>query len=287
MPKSENKPTGETLIREELPPHRRTEIHFYRERHLRTHTHAYYELILFTQGKIRHTLNGKTDVLTKKQVAILRPGDVHNMSAYKNYDSQHLNVSVDESEFIALASGVGEHFFSYLRNANEPLYARLTDKEFDYILYLTDKINTLPPQKTDEQSALLIKQLTFNLLVPFFPCREAEETERPAWLDEFLQKLSLPEFFTKPLSELYAHAPYSQSVLNRYFQEYIGQTMVRYVTEQKINYARNLLQNTDFPIRHVAKLLAYESPAHFNRTFKKATGKTPSEYRLHFSEKNR
>lgn len=62
------------------------------------------------------------------------------------------------------------------------------------------------------------------------------------------------------------------------FQKYIGITPVRYLTELRINRAKDLLKTCECPIMQIASCVGYEDPYYFSRTFKKMTGFSPREY---------
>ena len=121
--------------------------------------------------------------------------------------------------------------------------------------------------------------MMFSILTAFDSLAEQTKNDYPSWLHEFLEKLETPEFFLKPANELYQYAPYTQSKLSLYFKQHVGTTLIEYITKKKINYACNLLQNTNFSILEISTMLNYDSLAHFNRVFKKTTGKTPREYK--------
>ena len=81
------------------------------------------------------------------------------------------------------------------------------------------------------------------------------------------------------LKDIYPLAPYSQSMLNIYFNKYVGMTLITYITTLKVSYACNLLRYTDDSPLDISSKLSYDSLSHFNRVFKKITGKTPIAYR--------
>lgn len=67
--------------------------------------------------------------------------------------------------------------------------------------------------------------------------------------------------------------------LNNMFRERYGLPCWQYVISVRIDTARNLLKATDYSISNIANLCGFSDPYYFSRAFKKATGKTPSEFR--------
>ncbi|MEM1210319.1 MAG: helix-turn-helix domain-containing protein [Planctomycetota bacterium] len=67
------------------------------------------------------------------------------------------------------------------------------------------------------------------------------------------------------------------------FAEQLGRPPMRYVDEQRLRRARELLTVTLEPIQRVASAVGYADPLFFSRRFKRATGHTPTAYRQRFS----
>lgn len=67
--------------------------------------------------------------------------------------------------------------------------------------------------------------------------------------------------------------------LSTYFKEKTGMNFVDYVNEFRIKQAMSLLQQSEMKIQDIATATGYQSLSSFNRTFKKFSGVTPSEYR--------
>lgn len=72
----------------------------------------------------------------------------------------------------------------------------------------------------------------------------------------------------------------SLSYLSRYFKKHIGKNLLDYVTELKIDRAKELLLYEDRPIKEVAEEVGYYSVNSFNRRFKQVSGYTPGEWRM-------
>ena len=83
------------------------------------------------------------------------------------------------------------------------------------------------------------------------------------------------------LTQLSEIAGLSPSYLSRLFQKETGQSISSYICEQKINTARNMLLFSSYSSAEIAAILAFPSQSYFSGTFKKKTGMTPSDYRLH------
>jgi YesN/AraC family two-component response regulator len=71
----------------------------------------------------------------------------------------------------------------------------------------------------------------------------------------------------------------SSYYLSKIFKKETGVNFVTYLTERKIEIAKDMLANTDVPIINIALDLSYHEPNYFSKVFKKSTGMTPTEYR--------
>ena len=73
--------------------------------------------------------------------------------------------------------------------------------------------------------------------------------------------------------------PFSYSRLSRLFKLYIGKSLIEYINNLKIVYAKKELRMTQKKIIEISLDLGYDSVSSFNHIFKAATTLTPSQYR--------
>ena len=71
----------------------------------------------------------------------------------------------------------------------------------------------------------------------------------------------------------------NSSYLSKLFKQEMGTTLSRYIRDQKINVACNMLRHLDESSLSIANYLGFSSQSHFIQVFKKSTGLTPEEYR--------
>lgn len=95
----------------------------------------------------------------------------------------------------------------------------------------------------------------------------------------------------------YLDANYSENItldsladithMNKYymahaFTKYIGVSPINYLLEKRIQEGKSLLESTSYSIAQVSAILGFSSQSYFSQAFKKATGRTPVEYRKGF-----
>ncbi|MGN0159618.1 MAG: helix-turn-helix transcriptional regulator, partial [Brotaphodocola sp.] len=81
------------------------------------------------------------------------------------------------------------------------------------------------------------------------------------------------------LSELAEHVQLAPTYLSAVFKDETGRSVMEFVIEKKMTYARLLLKNTSVSIQEIAQHLGYRDVSYFSRVFRKKTGMTPSSYR--------
>jgi two-component system response regulator YesN len=72
----------------------------------------------------------------------------------------------------------------------------------------------------------------------------------------------------------------SKQKLQAGFQEVTGMTVHSYILKVRVEKAKQMLADTDQPVKSIAAAMGFKRPSHFIFTFKVFTSLTPCEYRL-------
>ena len=247
------------------------------------HKHNFYEFIIITEGKIKHWHDGNTTILSQNMFFLVKPGEYHQFLPYHDSYARQINFSITPEALETLYAPIlKEGFLTKLNDWKNPKNLLLPQEILENVFRSVDRINQFSPQSSNIYAT--IKLIILELLL--FLMEKIEATEAltdaqalPDWLIRFLDVLKDPNVFTMKLKDIYPLAPYSQSMLNIHFNKYMGMTLITHITNLKISYACNLLRYTDASTLEISSKLAYDSLSHFNRTFKKITGRTPIEYK--------
>ncbi len=81
------------------------------------------------------------------------------------------------------------------------------------------------------------------------------------------------------LSDLHRQAGLSRSRFCEQFRACFGMTAIQYIQQARLEKSKSLLRSSALSISEIAYICGYNWPSFFNRTFKKRTGVSPSEFR--------
>ncbi|WP_092371706.1 helix-turn-helix domain-containing protein [Cribrihabitans marinus] len=84
---------------------------------------------------------------------------------------------------------------------------------------------------------------------------------------------------TITVDELASEAGMSKSHFNRVFKETLGATPMQYVMAYRIEQSVKMLDDPARPLGEIAYACGFADQAHFSRSFKQITGKSPRAYR--------
>jgi transcriptional regulator GlxA family with amidase domain len=98
-------------------------------------------------------------------------------------------------------------------------------------------------------------------------------------LDWILANLDMPH----TVGTLAARATMSARTFARRFVDETGRTPMQWVTDQRVLYARRLLEETDLDIDRVADKSGFGTATLLRHHFRRIIGVTPSDYRRRFA----
>lgn len=81
------------------------------------------------------------------------------------------------------------------------------------------------------------------------------------------------------LEQVAAYVGVVPSYLSKLFRLKTGKTFTDYITQVRLDAAKDMLRHTDRKVHEISELLGYGSARHFSKVFRNATGMLPKEYR--------
>jgi AraC family transcriptional regulator len=85
------------------------------------------------------------------------------------------------------------------------------------------------------------------------------------------------------ISDLSLRSRWKKKHFIRVFTNYIGETPCQFILAKKISMAKKMMIETDIPVIDIGFELGFQSHANFCNAFKKITSKTPTNFRIFYS----
>lgn len=250
--------------------------HFWTNKPVGNHQHDFFEMFIVTENRILHTFNGQSAIIEKGTLCLIRPGDTHQVKSPPCETSAHFSLSIAQSAFEELCRLLSPDLYDLIMHQSQLISYKLTKPEYEYFQYSI--LEKLHPAKTMTSIAMAMAHMLLAYLQIQLTSMKSTQLNYPQWFSEFLDKLSSPDVFCQPLSQIYSLSPYSQTRLNTLFNQYKGMTLIEYVTRQKVNYACTLLTATNYKISYISDTAGFNSLSGFNHAFKRIIGVSPSQF---------
>ncbi len=143
-------------------------------------------------------------------------------------------------------------------------------------IYGQKKLPKLPPLA---HSAHAVKAWCENVITVFCDYLQSNmsaDAESIKIVKQYINDNLDKEFSRADLAKL---VYLNESYLSRLFKKDTGMSLSQYILLQRIELAKKLLLETEDKISSISQKVGYPSFSYFAKIFKKATGKTPQEYR--------
>lgn len=149
------------------------------------HAHSnYIEIFIVTEGKLVHHFNKQQSVLKTGDAFIVFPGQYHKHSPYKNYESQHINLTC-RLPFWKDQCGI---YFGEKASCEKQL-VHLNAIQFETVLNFQKLILEA---KSELSGTTSLKTLLSFLFGIFYT--QDESPDMPEWLRDFVQKTEQYQF---------------------------------------------------------------------------------------------
>ena len=132
---------------------------------------------------------------------------------------------------------------------------------------------------------VLSVELATNLLerIVLLAAKQNQSAEALRDVDERLLAVIkyMADNLHRPLSiaEVAEHSHLSPSRLGHLFSARFGKSLVRWREEQRVQFASQLLQLSNRPVKQIAAEVGYEDPLYFSRVFRRRIGLSPKAFR--------
>ncbi len=250
----------------------------------RRHIHMEYELYYLVRGERYYFIDSKTYHITPGSLVLVPSGTLHKTANVDNTgDHERILLILNEEWLNPFLHQTGlpplSTYFTH------PVI-QLDDFKQKHLLRLFDGIyDELATKQPNYEVA--IKMKLAELLILISRCNAASDISTPFVSQSAKHKkinevtYYIKEHFREPLSlqQIADHIFVSRGYLSNIFNEVTGMKLTEYINIQRINYAKELLTNSDDSITEIANSCGFENITYFERIFRQTTGETPLKYK--------
>ena len=257
------------------------------------HSHEFWELTYVYEGEGINYVNGDAYPVGNGELILVKPGTEHRFVLPQNGqigDVKMLNCLFTEDYLAQLLTNHSE----INELSKHSLYKMMFDNKQFCIHLSNDRVKNVKKllwiaeyeySHFADGSQAVIDNSISSLLITIIRLYEYSiQKSSPSNLrnvemerlikyinSNFGQKLSLA------LLADYVHL--SREYLSRYFKQYTGKNISDYLLDIRIVHAQELLAISEYSIEDICTYCGYSTMSNFQRTFKKLTGVSPSQYR--------
>jgi len=251
------------------------------------HRHDFYQIVLFTRGSGRHSIDFQQFEVLPHQVYYMAPGQIHTWEF--DADTEGYLVNFNESFFASMYQNP-----HYVREF--PLFSNISGVSVN-ILDMTccaEVEQTFAEmleefEKGGEYKMDLLRGLLTVILVRLSRVapqsfKEGASKHHLVLMRQF-EKLIEQHFREKRLPKEYAEMMFmTPNHLNALTNNVLGKSAGDLIRERVLLEAKRLLANSDLLISQIAESLQFEDNAYFTRFFKKYLGTTPEGFRVSYMQ---
>ena len=242
--------------------------------HERYHTHSEnkFELHYFLEGKGTFLNNKTVNIIKSGQLFITPPGRFHSIthsdiSQPISYYAILFDINDDDTNLLKLLNSkkLNKELATLIGSKHRFFFEELKEK------YLSDNYNR--NQSAKYKLISFLYDLTENSST--FSSINASRIH----IEKALGIMQKSLFNRFQLCDLCQELDLSEEYFIRLFKKQLKITPMKYFLKLKIEASTGILSTSNKSIKEISDLLGFANQFHFARTFKKQTGKTPSEYR--------
>lgn len=245
------------------------------------HTHVdYYEFCLIVGGSYEHTYKKAKTTCTPGTLLFFSPGEVHSLieSAPNSY---HYSLIVKEAYFRDFCA-------KHNSNVNQILSTPFVEKKLPgfQLVYLSQLASSVSYTISEELIPVMEHFIATLIFTSFESLPNTIAKSSRIYAVDLLQRLNNFETLDMNVTSMYKDFPLSKSELTKDFKELTGYTLVEYRNIKRMEYAAQLLTETDYSVTDIVGILNLSSTGYLSKQFKKQYGVTPKQYQsIYLSKK--
>lgn len=246
------------------------------------HAHVdYYEFCLIVGGSYNHTYGKTKTTCTPGTLLFFSPGEVHSLIESAP-NSCHYALIVKESYF-------REFCLKHNSNAEQILSTPFVEKKLPgfQLVYLSQLASSVSYTISEKLIPIMEHFLATLIFTSFESLPNTIAKSSRIYAVDLFQRLNNFETLDMNVTSMYKEFPLSKSELTKDFKELTGYTLVEYRNIKRMEYAAQLLTETDYSVTDIVGILNLSSTGYLSKQFKKQYGMTPKQYQsMYLSKKS-
>ena len=237
----------------------------YSKERINLHKHNNYELVVYSSGKGKASIEGKVREVEKGMIVVMPPNTIHGSMSYDNL--QYLAISGKSDELIHIDAPIvfKDNERGDGLSLMQMIFAnRDGEKEYFNSLCLAFIHYVLTNVKVTSPIEKIVNKIKGQMSAKF---NDSELN----------------------VTELLNQSGYAEDYIRAQFKRLVGKSPIEYLTELRINHARtliNIYQNST-PLIEISLNCGFDDYRYFSRKFKKVVGVSPNAYKKSILNKNK
>ena len=225
------------------------------------------KLYFIEEGELFIEMNGKK--------TIAKSGDIVLIPSYTKHSCFLTESAYCKKYWIHFSLKRGSSVF--FKDYPVPVCAQATNKEETAKLFNNAILSS---RLSDPLKSLKTSKYLLDIVLEFFshvePINDSVGDSQIDIAIEFIDLNFSSDFTLEELSSKFCYTP---NHFIKKFKEKTGYTPIKYLTAKKLSEAKLLLEHSKLPINEIMEKVGFSDPAYFSKTFKKAIGCSPRNYR--------
>lgn len=240
------------------------------------HWHDFFEIELVLDGRGEHCIDSVPHPLSKGWLYVVKPTDRHSIVS-DVHDS--LEVFTVQFEGGMLPKDVLDR----LLNAPSPLFTRFDGDEFAFLCQMLSQMARHSLSTVEESRAILKTMLSLFCLVILKNTApegmRATEGDMPYLIQKAISHIFLNLKNDLSIRSIANALNVSPNYLGTMFRRHTGSAINEYVTQLRIERARQLITQTELSVQEISAETGFNSASYFIRKFREHCGESPTRFR--------
>ena len=248
------------------------------------HSHDRVEIMYVTKG--RCTIDVKQDKfkLVSGDMILVDANVAHRIIMEEGEQCRMLNIEFHfehDDTLPSIGMMVGKKFLTTKLFSEAREYIIFKDGS-DMYTYLNLIVGELSGDASDAVIQLQAAQILIKLAGMYETLHSSKRVKTVVYVNRALNYINTHYHENIQAHDIAQHAGVNKNYLQRRFKESTGKTMSEYLSEKRMEKAKQLLEKTDIPIIDLCLYVGINSRQYFTAVFTKRMGMSPQKYRQSF-----